>query len=339
MEACLKPLVSRIARHAIDSVESVEKHVEHIFGKDLCGSSKDSCTWDACLYGRGDCAGVYKLKGVAANERDQYFLVVRSDAGAVGAALCAFACENPNMTLGAFAASPEMSRVREYSLRNNSRIMARLVNALGLNRGKIILKEDHQAYVNTEADEAFPDRVKGYVAKTVSNYFFDPSSTGSSLVYYNSTTRLGSTKHSHVVQMMGLKKGVMLYAVDRKHDYTVSKLFLGKEGGAMVQTTHDNYFSALPVGVGKLREPGKAKLTRNDLNKLNSKYVWLDKDDPSAPSSGDNYRLSSYRAPDDEHARSTKFILGRDAQPEDMALEPVSVIIPPAKQPSSEVDE
>jgi len=337
MEACLKPFVSRISRHAIESVEGVEKHVEHIFGKDVCGSSKDSCSWDACLYGRGDCAGVYKLKGVAANERDQYFLLVRSDAGPVGSALCAFACENPNMTLGAFASSPEMCRVREYSLRNNTRIMARLANALGLDRQKICIKEDHQAHCNVDADEAFPDRVGGFMAKTVSNYFFDTSISGSSLVYYNSTTRLGSSTHSHVAQMVGLKKGVMLYHVDRKRDYTVSKLMLGKEGGAPIETKHDNYFSAMPVGVGRVREPGnKAKLTRTDLAKLNRIYTWIDKDDAIA---GDNYRLANYRVPDDEHLRSNKFILGRETLPSDMALAPVSVILPPARQPRAEADE
>jgi hypothetical protein len=281
---------------------------------------------------------VYKKKGVSANERDEYYIVVHSDAGPAGHTLCEWACNNPKMTLGEFVASPQMTRVKEFSRRNHRRLVARIVNALGLDRALLKIKEDHQAAVNSDKDEAFPDKVGGYLTKVVYNTFYDPNPAGTSLVYYNSTTRLGAKKYGHTVQLMGLKKGIALYGVKPNADYRISSLDLVKEGNQVINTSHDNYFSAWPVSVGSARrKEDYPKLSKKALDAVHSNYMWVDKEDETAP---ENYRVTDYRIPDDDHTRFNRFILGKEHAPErDAMLSPVAVILPPAKSPSDSVDD
>lgn len=336
MRACMTSVMPRIASTALESIERIEKHVEHIFGlPDGCGGSKDSHSWEACLYGSGNFAGIYKKKGVAATEKDRYFIVVHSDSGPVGSALCAWACQNPNMTLGEFAGSPHMTRVKEYSHRNNARIVARIMNALGVDRSAVKIKEDHQARVNRDMDESFPDKAGGFLTKIVYNTFYDPNPDGHSLVYYNACTKLGSGKYQWVPQMLGLKKGIALYGVQPGKDYRLASMDMIREGNQIVTTSHDNHFSAWPVSVGSVRSAAEAgKIGRDALTKMKQQYMWIDKDAEGAP---ENYRMTHYRVPDDEHMRFNRFMLGKEHVAErDFALSPVAVVLPPARQPDSD---
>jgi hypothetical protein len=329
---CMESLMNRVAAPAAAAISAVEDHVtKHIFKDDgdACGGSKDSYAWEACLYASGNFVGVYKRKGVAQNEEDEYYIVVNSDAGPVGHSLCGFAIDNPEMTLGEFVASPQMARVKEFSRRNNKRLVARVINALGLDRSMFKLKEDHQAAVDGTKDEAFPDKASGYITKAVYNTFYDPNPAGTSLVYYNSTTRLGTKKYGHAIQLMGLKKGIALYGVKPGGDYRISYLDFVKEGNQVLNTSHDNYFSAWPVSVGSARRKEELpKLSRKAVDSIYSQYMWVDKHKEGAP---ENYRVTEYRVPDDDRVRFNRFIIGKDYVPErDMVLTPVAVILPPA---------
>ena len=334
MRACLAALMPRIAAPAIQAVETLEQHEEHIFGGERCGAAKDSCRWEACMYGSGNFAGVYKREADAENDKDRYYIVVHSDAGPLGSALCAWACSKPDMTLGEFVNSPYMARVREFSRRNHSRLVARVVNALGLNRECFKFKDDHLAYASIENHEALPDRVGGYTTKVVYNTFHDPNPAGHSLIYYNSTCRMGgSKKYRHLVQLMGLHKGIALYGVNPGKDYTVASFDFLKEGNQALTTSHDNPFAAWPISLGSdssKRPPRKA------LEKAQKRYMWIDKDDEGAP---ENYRLTQYRTPDEEQVRFNKFLLGKEQAPErNSVLKPVAVVLPPARQPSEAID-
>jgi hypothetical protein len=322
MLACVKNLLSKVAMAPSAYLEKLEPHISHIFGE-VCGSAKDSCHWEAYLTGHGHLLGVYKKKGILVGESDSYYLVAHSDSSVMGDALCQFALGHPGMTLGEFVASPQMARVKEFSRRLNARLMARLVNALGFDRSKFHMVDDVCSYVDPEADEAYPDKVRGLCCKTVYNTFYDPLPSGDSLVYYNHTSRLGLGDHKYVAQLLGPQKGILLCETVKGRDYRTSCTEVMKEGGAPAKTYHTNHFSSWPVGVGRSRN-GPVKIKSTTLVKMQTSHV-------SAADQAD--RLLSYRVPDEDDYKRNRFILGLEHTPDqELFLSPVAVIVPPRKE-------
>ena len=322
MLTCVKELRSRITLTKEQYLNKLEPHINHIFDE-RGGSAKDSCNWEAHLTGHGHLLGVYKKKGILVGEKDSYFLVAHTDASILGEALCEFAIKRPGMNLGEFASSPQMSRVREFSRRLNARLLARLVNALGLDRTKIRLVDDTNSYVDSSVDEAFPDKARGVICKTVYNTFFDPRPSGESIVYYNHTSRLDGGKRKYVAQLLGPQKGILLCEVVKGRDYRISCTEVMKEGGAPAKTYHTNHFSSWPVGVGRSRD-GPVKIKSTTLSKMQTAHICT-----GGECSSVEERLLSYRVPDEDDLKRNRFIMGLEHGPDnELFLTPVAVIIP-----------
>jgi hypothetical protein len=321
MLACVKSLLNRVTISPSEYLKKLEPHINHIFG-DVCGPAKDSCHWEAYLAGHGHLLGVYKKKGVLVGESDSYYLVAHTDASVMGEALCQFALGHPGMTLGEFVASPQVSRVKEFSRRLNARLMARLVNALGLDRSKFRMVDDVCSHVDEGSDEAYPDKVRGLCCKTVYNTFYDPLPNGDSLVYYNHTSRLGLSDHKYVAQLLGPQKGILLCEVAKGRDYRTSCTEVMKEGGMPAKTYHTNHFSSWPIGVGRSRD-GPVKIKSTTLAKMQASHLCADQGD----------HLLSYRIPDEDDFKRNRFILGLEHTSEnELFLTPVAVIVPPHKE-------
>lgn len=331
MLACVKALLERVAVSPAYQYKALKGYAKHVFG-DQCGSAKDGCAWDARVSGHGQLLGVYKKRGVLAGEKDAYYLVAHSDSSVLGQALCSFAIKNPGMTLGEFFASPQMHRVRKFSRRQNRRLLARLIAALGLDRAQFKLKEDTLAHVNHSADEAYPEMVAGRLCKTVYNCFYDPQPSGDSLVYYNGTARIDSSpssKYRHMAQLLGPHKGVMLVEVQPGKDYRLASAEVMKEGGAPIKTYHENHFCSWPVSVGKAKDAASAaRVKASTLAKMNAAHLWLGKGDASET----NERFASYKAPTEIDVARSRFILGVEHSPErELYLVPVVSIVAPPK--------
>ena len=321
MLACVKNLLNRVTITPREYLKKLEPHITHVFGDSVCGPTKDSCHWQAYLTDHGHLLGVYKKKGVLSGESDAYYLVAHTDASIMGEALCEFALGRPGMTLGEFVASPQMARVKKFSRRLNARLMARLVDALGLDRSKFQMADDVYAHVDAASDEAYPDKVRGACSKTVYNTFHDPLPSGDSIVYYNHTSRLGLGKRKYVAQLLGPQKGILLCEVAQGRDYRTSCTEVMKEGGTPAKTYHTNHFSSWPIGVGRSRD-GSVKVKSTTLSKMQASYLCVDQGE----------RLFSYRVPDEDDFKRNRFILGLEHTPQnELFLSPVAVIVPHAQ--------
>lgn len=304
--------------------------------------SKDPVVWHAGLHGHGQFAGLFKEKSKDLANQHNYYLVVHSDSDLVGEALNGFAVyQGERMTLGEFAASPQMDAVKSYSQRNASRILAQMADALALDRKKVTLLSDHQA-APAPGHQAPPEIIGVPYADTMYNAFYDPVANGHNLIYYAGTSRLNplDPRTNRIVMLKNAKHGVSILHLDAQKDYSVFRhnIIAGANESHMV--SHNNPHSAMPVGLGRISGETTtvlkmSKLTLDDAHNLHRTYVWSGRKSSVVMSGPDDVRahldsrLYAYKPLSNDLKSLVTFMLGDSTQVTN--LKPVKVILPAKK--------
>lgn len=312
-------------------------------GRSAKGSTaKDAVEWSAALHGHGHFAGLFKERISGIGGTDSYYLAVHSDSDILGEVLNGFAVANPTMTLGDFASSPQMDAVRSYSARNAHRILAEMAEALALDRKQLAFVQDIKA-ADPPNDYAPPELISKPYVDTVYNCFHDPIANGSTLVYYNTVSRLNASDQnsSRVAVLKNASDGLSILHLDPTKDYTVFRHSILTAGASESHTiSHSNPHGAMPVGLGRM--PGDevtvlktSKLSLEDANTLHRVYTWQGRSTrvslsgPNDVISSLDRRLYIYKRPTKELKTLISFMVGDNTKVTN--LKPVQVILPAQK--------